>query len=114
VIARVPVVVIGDPDTENIEGTVQATEETYTVGATHRVEVPLDCSLVPLDPTAVRPVPPDVIGIAAPEYEIARVPDEVIGPDTENPRGTVAATEVTVPEVIVEKMVVRSLSIDVR
>jgi hypothetical protein len=46
----------------------------------------------------VVPVPPFKTGSAVPEYEIARVPEVVMGePDTDKKLGAVAATDVTVP-----------------
>jgi hypothetical protein len=64
----------------------------------------------------INPVPPEVVGSAVPTlYEIARVPEEMIGePVTVRNDGTEAATEVTVPEVAglaqvgVPEMVVRT------
>lgn len=42
------------------------------------------------------PVPPDVVGRAAPERVNAKVPEVVIGdPEIDRKEGTVAATEVT-------------------
>ena len=47
----------------------------------------------------VCPVPPLATGKAVPDREIARVPELVIGlPATDKKEGTVAATDVTVPE----------------
>ncbi len=49
-------------------------------------------------PTVVRPVPPLAVGIAVPEYVMARVPELVTGEfATERNAGTDAPTEVTVP-----------------
>ena len=46
----------------------------------------------------MRPVPPDVVGKAAPERVIANVPAEVMGePAMVRNEGTDAATDVTVP-----------------
>ncbi len=54
-----------------------------------------------VDPVeVVVPVPPLIIGNAVPERLIANVPEVVIGdPEILKKVGTVAATEVTVPEV---------------
>jgi hypothetical protein len=50
----------------------------------------------------VAPVPPLATGRAVPDKEIARVPELVIGlPATDRKEGTVAATDVTVPEALV-------------
>jgi hypothetical protein len=50
----------------------------------------------------VWPVPPLAIGKAVPEYVIANVPEVVIGlPATDRIDGTVAATLVTVPVLLV-------------
>jgi hypothetical protein len=53
----------------------------------------------------VSPVPPLATGKAVPEYDMARVPEVVIGlPDTDRKLGTEAATEVTVPEPLLLKV----------
>ena len=50
----------------------------------------------------VPPVPPLATGRAVPDSVIARVPELVIGlPATDRKEGTVAATDVTVPELLV-------------
>ena len=86
---------IGDPETERKAGTVCETD--FTVLSHDRV-VPLEVKTCPTVPTAVRPVPPLVVGRAVPERVIARVPLVVIGdPETERKAGTVCETEVTVP-----------------
>ena len=95
VIASVPEEVIGDPDIERNDGTDAATEVTVPVpgdaGVAQESDVPLDVRTCPFVPTVVRPVPPDVVGIAVPEYETVNPPFEfsVTGePDTERNAGT--------------------------
>ena len=61
--------------------------------------LPFDVKTLPDVPTAVNPVPPFATGKAVPLYEIASVPELVIGePATLKNAGTVAATLVTLPE----------------
>ncbi len=66
-IVMVPEVVIGDPETDSQAGTAMATDDTYTVGVTYDNMDPLEVRTVPVAPTVVKPVPPDVVGIAVPE-----------------------------------------------
>jgi len=50
-------------------------------------------------------VPPLAIGKAVPEYEMAKVPEVVMGlPDIDRKLGTDAATDVTVPEPLLLKV----------
>jgi hypothetical protein len=65
-------------------------------GVTNVGEV--DNTTLPVPVEVVTPVPPLSTGKAVPLYEIANVPDVVMGdPVTDKNEGTVAATEVTVP-----------------
>jgi hypothetical protein len=63
-------------------------------------QVPEMVTLVPATSEGVVvPVPPLATGSAVPEYAMAKVPEVVMGlPVTDRNAGTVAATEVTVPE----------------
>ncbi len=78
VTANVPDVVIVDGVTENNEGTVIPTEDTYVVGRTYDNVVPFDVNTVLAAPTAINPVPPDVVGNAVPDSDTANVPVVVI------------------------------------
>ena len=60
VIASVPTVVIGEPETERNEGTDAATEVTpVAAGVCHTSEVPFEVKTWFTVPTVVRPVPPE-------------------------------------------------------
>ena len=101
-IASVPLEVIGEPKIDRNAGTVAATEVTVPVpgaaGVCQTSEDPLEVRTWFVVPIVVRPVPPDVVGRAVPDKDIASVPLEVIGePKIDRNAGTVAATEVTVP-----------------
>jgi hypothetical protein len=64
------------------------------VGVVHTFIVALDTRICPDVPMVIRPVPPEVVGIAVPEYVTAKVPVVVIGdPVTVNAEGTVIATD---------------------
>jgi hypothetical protein len=97
VMASVPEVVIGEPETDKKDGTDAETEVTVPVAAQDRV-VPFDVRTVFTPPTVVRPVPPDVVGRAVPDKPIV-IAGVVVGSVTDTFRkdGVDAETVVTVP-----------------
>ena len=67
-------------------------------GVCQTSEVPFEVRTWFTVPMVVRPVPPDVIGSAVPDKDIASVPADVIGEFAiDKNEGTVAPTDVTVP-----------------
>ena len=72
-----------------------------TADARFALEGVADHVLIPV-PMEVKPVPPLATGSAVPLYEIAKVPEVVIGePVMLKNAGTLAPTEVTVPVFVV-------------
>ncbi len=69
--------------------------------------VPFDDNTCPADPTVVIPVPPELVGIAVPEYASANTPDVVmVDGVTVRKVGAVIPTEVTVPTAGVPQVIV--------
>ena len=103
-IANVPEVVTGLPAIDKNAGTDAETLVTVPPPADELIvwlgHVPETVMFVPATIAGLAvPVPPLATGSAVPEYAIANVPEVVMGlPVTDKNVGTVAATEVTVPE----------------